>query len=103
MAMVSSTDGSPTKTGAKRRSRAASFSMCLRYSSSVLAPMQPRPPGASIGFPRVRAAAAEPAAREHRLEQVGGVGGPLGGACPDDRVELVDEEDDAALARLDLG
>ena len=36
--MVSSTLGSPTKTGWNRRASAASFSMCLRYSSSVVAP-----------------------------------------------------------------
>src|SRR4051794_64416 len=40
--------------------------------------------------------------REHRLEQVGRVHGALGGARPDDRVELVDEEDDLALGVLDL-
>ena len=37
--MVSSTVGSLTMTVWKRRSRAASFSMYLRYSSSVVAPM----------------------------------------------------------------
>ena len=52
---------------------------------------------------RRRADAAELAAGEHRLEQVRGVDRALGGAGADDRVELVDEEDDAALARLDLG
>ena len=50
-------------TGWKRRSSAASFSMYLRYSSSVVAPT-----------------AAQFAAREHRLEQVGGVHRALGGA-----------------------
>ena len=48
--MVSSTVGSSTSTGWKRRSRAASFSMCLRYSSSVVAPMQCSSPRASIGL-----------------------------------------------------
>ena len=48
--MVSSTDGSPTSTGWKRRSSAASFSMCLRYSSSVVAPMVCSSPRASIGL-----------------------------------------------------
>ena len=42
------------------------------------------------------------AAGEHRLEQVGGVHGALGGARPDDRVQLVDEQDDPALGVLDL-
>ena len=48
--MVSSTLGSPTNTGWKRRSNAGSFSMCLRYSSSVVAPMVRNSPRASIGF-----------------------------------------------------
>src|SRR5437868_6630521 len=39
MAIVSSTLGSPTRIGWKRRSSAASFSMCLRYSSRVVAPI----------------------------------------------------------------
>ena len=39
IAIVSATFGSPTITGWNRRSRAASFSMCLRYSSSVVAPI----------------------------------------------------------------
>ena len=47
---------------------------------------------------RGRADRAQLAAREHRLEQVGGVDGALGGAGADDRVQLVDEEDDGAAA-----
>ena len=47
---MSSTDGSSTKTGWKRRSSAASFSMCLRYSSSVVAPTARSSPRASIGL-----------------------------------------------------
>src|ERR671917_556671 len=35
--MASSTEGSPMRTGCKRRSSAASFSMFLRYSSTVVA------------------------------------------------------------------
>ena len=46
---------------------------------------------------RGRADAAQLAAREHRLEQVGGVDRSLGGAGADDRVELVEEQDDPAL------
>ncbi len=42
--------GASTITGWKRRSSAASFSMCLRYSSSVVAPMQCSSPRASIGL-----------------------------------------------------
>ncbi len=58
---MSSTDGSPTSTGWKRRSRAASLSMCLRYSSSVVAPTARSSPRASIGFKRL-AASTEPSA-----------------------------------------
>ena len=43
---------------------------------------------------RGRADGAQLAAREHRLEQVGGVHRALGGAGADDRVQLVDEQDD---------
>ena len=50
MPTVSSTDGSPTNTCWKRRSRAASFSMYLRYSSSVVAPTIRSSPRASIGL-----------------------------------------------------
>ena len=45
---------------------------------------------------------AQLAAREHRLQQVGGVDGALGGAGADDRVQLVEEQDDAALGLGDL-
>ena len=47
---MSSTDGSSTSTFWKRRSSAASFSMYLRYSSSVVAPTQCSSPRASAGF-----------------------------------------------------
>ena len=50
MLIVSSTVGSPTSTGWKRRSSAASFSMYLRYSSSVVAPIVCSSPRASIGL-----------------------------------------------------
>ena len=50
MPTVSSTDGSPTNTCWKRRSSAASFSMYLRYSSSVVAPTRRSSPRASIGL-----------------------------------------------------
>ena len=50
MEIVSSTDGSGTITGWKRRSSAASVSIYLRYSSSVVAPMQCISPRASIGL-----------------------------------------------------
>ena len=42
---------------------------------------------------RRRADALELAARQRRLEDVGGVDGALGGAGADERVQLVDEED----------
>ncbi len=60
--MVSSTDGSSTSTGWKRRSRAASFSMYLRYSSSVVAPMVCSSPRASIGLSMLPASIAPSAA-----------------------------------------
>ena len=49
-------------TGWKRRSRAASFSMCLRYSSRVVAPMQRSSPRASAGFSMLAASTAPSAA-----------------------------------------
>ena len=51
---------------------------------------------------RRRADRPQLAAGEHRLQQVGGVDRALGGAGADDRVELVDEQDDLALRVLDL-
>ena len=59
---MSSTLGSSTKTGWKRRSSAASFSMCLRYSSSVVAPTARSSPRASIGLSRLAASTAPSAA-----------------------------------------
>ena len=59
---MSAMSGSPTSTGWKRRSRAASFSMCLRYSSSVVAPTARSSPRASIGFSRLAASTAPSAA-----------------------------------------
>ena len=50
MAIVSSTLGSPTSTCWKRRSSAGSFSMRVRYSSSVVAPTIRSSPRASIGL-----------------------------------------------------
>ena len=76
MSIVCSSVGSSTMTGWKRRSRAASRSMYLRYSSSVVAPMH-------CSSPR----------RERRLEDVRGVDRAFGGARPDERVQLVDEQD----------
>ena len=51
---------------------------------------------------RRRADRAQFAAREHRLEQVGRVDCAFGGARADDRVELVEEQDDRALGLGDL-
>ena len=51
---------------------------------------------------RRRADGAQLAAREHRLEQVARRHGAFCGARADDRVQLVDEEDDPALRGLDL-
>ena len=50
IAIVASTLGSSTRTFWNRRSSAASFSMYLRYSSSVVAPMQCSSPRASAGL-----------------------------------------------------
>ena len=52
------TEGWSTCTGWKRRSNAASFSTCLRYSSSVVAPMQCSSPRASMGLSRLPASMA---------------------------------------------
>src|SRR5436309_853973 len=62
MAIVSSTDGSPTYTGWNRRSRAASFSTYLRYSSSVVAPITCSSPRASAGLSMFEASTAPSAA-----------------------------------------
>ena len=59
---MSSTLGSPTVIGWKRRSSAASFSMCLVYSSSVVAPTARSSPRASIGLSRLAASTAPSAA-----------------------------------------
>ena len=48
--IASSILGSSTMTGVKRRSRALSFSINLRYSSTVVAPTVCNSPRASIGF-----------------------------------------------------
>ena len=50
------------KTGWKRRSRAASFSMCLRYSSEVVAPMACSSPRARAGLSMLPASMAPSAA-----------------------------------------
>ena len=50
IARQSSSLGSSTTTGRKRRSNAGSFSMCWRYSSSVVAPMQDSSPRARAGL-----------------------------------------------------
>ena len=51
---------------------------------------------------RGRTDAVQLAACEHRLEQVACIHAALGLARADDRVELVDEQDDAAVAGLDV-
>src|SRR3954447_6137020 len=100
MAIVDSTLGSPTKIGWKRRSRAASFSTCWRYSSSVVAPIARRSPRASIGFIRVPASTPPPASLV--LTRAPPPPRPPGPPRADDRVQLVDEEDDLARGLLDL-
>ena len=59
---MSSTLGWPTNTCWKRRSRAASFSMCLRYSSRVVAPIMRSCPRASSGLSMLPASIAPSAA-----------------------------------------
>ena len=59
--------------------------MYLRYSSSVVAPIVCSSPRASIGLSRFEASIA-----------------PSAAPAPDDRVELVDEQDDLALGVLDV-
>ena len=59
---MSSTLGSSTSTGWNRRSSAGSFSMCWRYSSSVVAPIARSSPRASIGFSMLPASIAPSAA-----------------------------------------
>ena len=59
--MVKATDGCSTLTGWNRRSSAASFSRCLRYSSMVVAPTVCSSPRASIGL-RMEAASMAPSA-----------------------------------------
>ena len=56
----------------------------------------------SVLVERRRADRAQLAAREHRLQQVARGDGALRRPCADDRVQLVDEEDDLPLARGDL-
>ena len=73
--MVCSSVGSSTMTGWKRRSRAASRSMYLRYSSSVVAPMHWSSPRDSGGL-RMLAASIAPSAAP----------------APDERVQLIDEQ-----------
>src|SRR4029079_12977784 len=90
MSTVCSMVGSSTMTGWKRRSSAASRSMYLRYSSSVVAPMPWSSPRESGGLGRRRA---ELAPRERRLEDVRRVDRAFCRARADERVELVDEED----------
>ena len=57
--MVSSTEGSPTKTCWNRRSRAGSFSTCSRNSSRVVAPTSRSSPRASIGLSMLLASIAD--------------------------------------------
>ncbi len=62
MATACSQVGSSTSTGWKRRSRAGSFSMCWRYSSMVVAPMQCSSPRARAGLRMLLASMAPPVA-----------------------------------------
>ena len=57
----------------------------------------------SVLVERRRADGAQLAAREHRLQHVRGVDRTLGSSRADDRVQLVDEDDQLALGGRDLG
>src|SRR5690606_31584628 len=89
METVSSTLGSATKTGWKRRSGAAGEGGVL---FDVLA----------VFVEGGGADAVQLAASQGGLEQVGGVHGPVALAGPDQGVHLVDEQDDLALGGADL-
>ena len=78
--MVSRSPGGSTLIAWKRRSSERSFSMYLRYSAGVVAPMQ------RIS-PRL----------QRRLQDVGGVERPFGRTGADQRVQLVDEDDDVRV------
>src|SRR5436309_4962348 len=80
---VSSTLGSATYTGWKRRSSAGSFSF-------------------PVLVERGRPDASEVAARERRFQHVGGVHGAFGRPRADQSVDLIDKEDDRAGALFDL-
>ena len=58
---------------------------------------------AAVFLGRGRADAAQLAARQGRLQHVGGVDRPVDAAGADQHVQLVDKEDDLAVGRLDLG
>ena len=79
---VSSTEGGSTTTVWKRRSSAPSFSMYLRYSFSVDAPTHCSSPRASAGLSMLR-----------RVDRA------FGRAGADQRVQLVDEQDDVLVLR----
>ena len=78
--MVSLSDGGSTLIAWKRRSSERSFSMYLRYSAGVVAPMQRISPR-----------------RQRRLQDVGGVERAFGRSRADQRVQLVDEHDDVRV------
>ena len=62
MSRVWSTVGSLTRMGWRRRSRAPSFSMCLRYSAMVVAPISCNCPRARAGFIMLAASMDSPSA-----------------------------------------
>src|SRR3954454_18524226 len=84
--MVWATVGSSTTIFWKRRSSAASFSRCLRYSSSVVAPIVCSSPRASIGL-RIEAASIA----------------PLAAPAPPERGPRADEQDNVAAGLVFLG
>src|ERR1700752_1936934 len=99
MEMVSSTSGSSTSTVWNRRSNAASFSICLRYSSTVVAPIMCSSPRASIGLSMLPAFILPSAAPAPNTLGSSSPGRP----GPPHRVQLFHEQQDSSLRRRDLG
>src|SRR4029450_10835194 len=104
MSMVSRSPGGSTLIAWKRRSSERSFSMYLRYSAGVVAPMQRISPRDRAGLGRfaasggaARAYAGDLAARQRRLEDVRRVERAFGRPRADERVQLVDEDDDVRV------
>src|SRR3982750_2704277 len=105
MVTVVSSSGSSSLTSWKRRARAASFSKYFLYSLHVVAAMVRSSPRASAGFSRFAASpppASPPAAVPPGLQRVRGAPPARLPAGADQRVRLVDEQDDGLRRGLHL-